>query len=156
MSACPSRRPAYPIPFSRQVFVPHSCRAKYRTRSFGSPALSRRLTHVAVAKVSDRKTADRKMSHCPLSVSSCLFLFQNPTAGSEASLTAEHAESSGQSLNAFSAGSASSAVRFLLSARSRHPRLYPVQILESVRPRTPPWRLLSGFGRYFAVLSLWQ
>jgi len=46
------------------------------------------LAHVAGAKVSDRKITDRKMCHCPLSVSSCpqsscLFLFQNLTVSPE-------------------------------------------------------------------------
>ena len=35
MFVCPSSRRAYSIPFSRQIFVPHSWRARYNTRSFG-------------------------------------------------------------------------------------------------------------------------
>ena len=41
MFVCPSSRRAYSIPFSRQIFVPHSCRARYSTRSRGRPARSR-------------------------------------------------------------------------------------------------------------------
>src|SRR5262249_8909135 len=46
MLAWPSNRRAYSIPFSRQIFVPHSCRARYSTRSRGRPARSRRRKYV--------------------------------------------------------------------------------------------------------------
>ena len=46
MFACPSSRRAYSIPFARQTFVPHSCRAKYKTKSRGSPAKSRSREYV--------------------------------------------------------------------------------------------------------------
>src|SRR5258707_596138 len=42
MFECPSSRRAYSIPFSRQIFVPHSWRARDRARSLGTPAWLRR------------------------------------------------------------------------------------------------------------------
>ena len=49
MLACPSNLRAYSMPFSRQIFVPHSWRARYSTRSRGRPARSRSREYDAIS-----------------------------------------------------------------------------------------------------------
>jgi hypothetical protein len=69
MIACPNRRRAYSIPFSRQIFVPHSCRVRYSTRSFGRPMLSRSREYVRLRFVMRHGLPDGDRNTGPVTIS---------------------------------------------------------------------------------------